>query len=286
MAAYAALTDRVDQEMGRLLRDLEAKGELDNTLVLFFSDNGACPFDSGKIDNRKPYEPGVKWNNSTGWAWARNSPFRLYKQNQFEGGIATPAIVHWPAGMKRKPGALVHSPAHLVDVLPTLAEVANATVPESYSGRTPTPLAGVSLAPILAGKEAAPRPPIHLLYGTDRGLRDGDWKLVSFQSQPWELYNLAEDRTELHDLAGKHPDVLARMAKRWHEMAAEVLHAPAKDREPVTETATGQQNPRWSNYTGAKSPKAGGTENKKRPKKAAAPAAPTNPKKPNSPSQP
>jgi arylsulfatase len=278
IAAYAALIDRVDQEMGRLLRDLEAKGELDNTLVLFFSDNGACPFDSGRIENREPYEPGVSWGNSTGWAWARNSPFRLYKQNQFEGGIATPAIVHWPAGMKRKPGALVHSPAHLVDVLPTLAEVAGATVPESYPGRTPTPLAGVSLAPILAGKEAAPRPPIHLLYGTDRGLRDGDWKLVSFQSQPWELYNLAEDRTELHDLAGKHRAILARMVKQWHEMAAEVLHAPAKERAPVTETATGQQNPRWSDYTGAKSPKDGGTENKKRPKKVASPAAPTNPK--------
>lgn len=215
MAAYAGLIDRVDQEIGRLLRDIESKGELDNTIVMFFSDNGACAFDTGIIDkDHEPYDPDTHWNDSTGWAWARNSPFRLCKQNQFEGGIASPAIIHWPAGIKLKPGALVHSPAHLVDVLPTLAEVAGAKVPDTYPGRNPTPLAGVSLAPILAGKEAASRPPIHLLYSTDRGLRDGDWKLVSFQSQPWELYNIKEDRTELHNLAAKHPDIVTSMEKK------------------------------------------------------------------------
>ena len=161
MAAYAALIDRVDQELGRLVRDLEAKGELDNTLILFLSDNGACPYDRINIGiNRQPYEPGVSWSDSTGWAWVRNTPFRYYKQNQFEGGIATPAIVHWPAGLKQQPGALVHTPAHLVDVLPTLAEIAGATIPRSYPGRELSPLAGISLAPILAGKTLASRPPI------------------------------------------------------------------------------------------------------------------------------
>ncbi len=272
MAAYAGMIDRVDQEIGRLMRDIEAKGELDNTIVMFFSDNGACAFDTGIIDkDGEPYDPTRYWNDSTGWAWARNSPFRLYKQNQFEGGIATPAIIHWPAGIKLKPGALVHSPAHLVDVLPTLAEVAGAAVPNTYPGRNPTPLAGISLVPILAGKEAGTRPPIHLLYSTDRGLRDGDWKLVSFQSQPWELYNIKEDRTELHNLADKHPDIVARMAKQWHEMTANVLHAIPKERVPVSETATGKKNERWSDYTGTKPPKSAEAVKKKRPKKAATP---------------
>ncbi|MGE3776667.1 MAG: sulfatase-like hydrolase/transferase, partial [Pirellulaceae bacterium] len=117
MAAYAALIDRVDQELGRLLADLAAQGELDNTLILFFSDNGACPYDRTSTGtDRDPFRPDVTWSDSTGWAWARNSPFRYYKQNQFEGGIATPAIAHWPAGLKLPAGSLVHSPAHLVDI--------------------------------------------------------------------------------------------------------------------------------------------------------------------------
>jgi arylsulfatase A-like enzyme len=254
MAAYAAMIDRVDQEVGRLLRDVEAKGELDNTLILFFSDNGACPYDRRSTDtDRQPFEPDVTWSDSTGWAWARNSPFRYYKQNQFEGGIATPAIVHWPAGLKLKPGSLVHSPAHLVDVLPTLAEVAGAKVPASFPGRELTPLAGVSLAPILAGQPMTQRPPIHLLFGSDRGLRDGDWKLVSFQSEPWELYNLAEDRTELRNVAARHPDIAGRMVKQWHEMTANVLQATAKERAPVATTATGHLHHEWSNYAGGAS---------------------------------
>ena len=251
MAAYAALIDRVDQELGRLIADLKQRGELDNTLILFFSDNGACPYDRRSTDaDREPYNPEVTWSDSTGWAWARNSPFRYYKQNQFEGGIATPAIVHWPAGIKAKPGTLVHTPAHLVDVFPTLAEVAGAKVPDTYPERELTPLAGVSFAPVLAGKPAVPHPPIHLLFASDRGLRDGDWKLVSFQSQPWELYNLAKDRTELNNVAAQHPDITARMVKQWTDMAENVLSTPAKERGPVAATATDHRHNEWSNYGG------------------------------------
>lgn len=271
MAAYAGLIDRVDQEIGRLLRDIDAKGELDNTIVMFFSDNGACAFGSHSVGkNQEPYDPNTEWTDSTGWAWTRNSPFRLYKQNQFEGGIASPAIIHWPAGIKLKPGALVHSPAHLVDVLPTLAETVGATVPDTYPEREPTPLAGISLAPILAGKETGPRPPIHLLYHTDRGLRDGDWKLVSFQSQQWELYNIKDDRTELHNLAQKHPDIVARMEKQWHAMAKNDLRTIPLEQEPVAKTAADYQNIRWANYSDASPPNSEATGKKKRPKQAAA----------------
>ncbi|MFZ5831824.1 MAG: arylsulfatase [Planctomycetota bacterium] len=250
MAAYAALIDRVDQELGRLLKDLNERGELENTLVLFFSDNGACPYDRRSIAaDREPYEPDVTWSDSTGWAWARNTPFRYYKQNQFEGGIASPAIMHWPAGLKAEPGSLVHSPAHLVDVLPTLADITQTKLPQSWPDRELSPVAGISLAPILAGRQIPSRPPIHLLFSSDRGLRDGDWKIVSFRSQPWELYNLAQDRTELRNLAAEHPEILDRMVKLWHQMSEEVLGAPAKETAPVAATAGQQRHPEWTDFS-------------------------------------
>jgi arylsulfatase len=200
--------------------------------------------------DRPPYEPDVSWSDSTGWAWARNSPFRYYKQNQYEGGVATPAIAHWPAGLRRAPGTLIHSPAHLVDVLPTVADITGAPVPESHPGRGLTPLAGVSLLPILTGAEVTERPPIHFLFATDRALRDGDWKLVSFRGQPWELYNMADDRTELHDVAAQYPERLATMSRQWHQMATEVLRAPERECRPVATKAGSHQHPEWSVYSG------------------------------------
>jgi arylsulfatase len=200
--------------------------------------------------DREPYDPESNWSDSTGWAWARNTPFRYYKQNQFEGGIATPAIVHWPAGLKTKPGALVNFPAHLVDVLPTLADLCGATVPTNWPGRELTPFAGISLKPILEGRTITSRPPIHLLFASDRGLRDGDWKLVSFQSDPWELYNIAQDRTEVHNVAAQHPDIVKRMAKQWTDMAVSVLNASAKECKPVAATAADPRRHReWTDCT-------------------------------------
>ncbi len=251
MAAYAALIDRLDQELGRLFEDLKRNGELDNTLILFLSDNGACPYDRKSVGrDLDPCGPEAKWSDSTGWAWARNTPFRYYKQNQFEGGIATPAIVHWPAGLKTKPGALDDSPVHIVDVLPTLAEVSGATLPTSWPERDLSPLAGISMTPLFAGQKIKDRPPIHLLFSSDRGLRDGDWKLVSFQSEPWELYNIAQDRTELHNVADQHPDLVQKMVRQWTDMAENVLHAPAKEYAPVAETATVPPHHReWTDYS-------------------------------------
>lgn len=250
MTAYAALVDRLDQELGRLVANLKANGEFENTLILFLSDNGACPFDRRNLGrNLEPYNPESSWSDSTGWAWARNSPFRYYKQNQFEGGVATPAILHWPAGSRVEPGAIVDSPAHLVDVLPTLVEVSGASVPANWPGRELTPMAGISLAPILAGRKIASRPPIHFLYNRDRGLRDGDWKLVSFQSGPWELYNIATDRTEMRNVASQYPEIVARMAATWTDMSKNVLRAPAGEFSPVREADTKpHRHPEWSNY--------------------------------------
>ncbi len=249
MTALAGMIDRLDQEIGRLVADIEAKGELDNTMILFFSDNGACPYDRNNVHmDRPPYEPDTKWSDSTGWAWVRNTPFQYYKQNQYEGGISSPAIVHWPAGLKTKPGSVDPSPSHLVDVLPTLADLAGAKIPDTWPGREPTPLAGISLKPILEGGKITSRPPIHLLYGKDRGLRDGDWKIVSFQRHPWELYHISGDRTELHDLAAEQPERMERMVKQWHEMAEKVLMAPKNECAPVDSAPSPKANREWTKF--------------------------------------
>jgi arylsulfatase A-like enzyme len=250
MAGYAAMIDRVDQELARLVADLESAKELENTLIVFLSDNGACPYDRQNVrPDLPPHDPRSRWSDSTGWAWARNAPFRFYKQNQFEGGIATPAIFHWPAGLKSKPGAIDPTPAHLVDILPTVLEITQTPELKSLPGRTPSPLAGVSLAPIFAGKPLESRPPIHFLFGNDRALRDGDWKLVSFRGGPWELYHLSADPTELTNLAAGQPDRVKRMAAEWHRMTRDVLKAPASEQKPVA-PAKSQIHPEWSDYSG------------------------------------
>jgi len=251
MTTLAAMIDRIDQEIGRVVADIEKAAELDNTLILFFSDNGACPYDRRNIrPNLMPWDPRTHWTDSTGWAWARNAPFRFYKQNQFEGGASTPAVMHWPNGMKntKLKGGITHQPAHLVDVLPTIAEVAGAEIPKEYPGRQPTPLAGTSLVPILRGQALEKRPPIHLMFNMDRGLRDGDWKLVSFKAKKWELYNLAEDRCELNNLAEKHPEIVEKMAREWHRMAEEEVLATAKEQKPVSDEGPPHANREWTRF--------------------------------------
>ncbi len=249
MTALAGMIDRVDQEMGRVIQDLKDNGELENTFILFVSDNGACPYDrSSRHMDREPYEPDVTWSDSTGWAWARNTPFRYYKQNQFEGGICTPGIVHWPAGLGWKPGSISKQPLHLVDVLPTLAEMGKAALPESWPDRQLEPVSGVSFLSLLKGKPMNDRPPIHLLFGQDRGLRDGDWKLVSFKSEPWELYNISKDRTELNNLASKYPKRVKLMSDIWHDMTENVLKAKGSSNRPVSETVVPHKHPEWTAF--------------------------------------
>lgn len=255
MTTLAAMIDRVDQEVGRLIDDLRQHDELDNTLILFVSDNGACPYDRRKpLLDIRPTGAQDSYGDSTGWAWARNSPFRYYKQNQFEGGISTPAIIHWPDGLKLPAGSIVDQPAHLIDVLPTLADISNAPIPKTWPGRELHPVSGVSLKPILEGRRLDNRPPIHLLFATDRGLRDGDWKLVSFQSAAWELYNIAEDRTELNNLAKQHPERLNQMVSQWNEMAKHILQTPPRSYSPVDDDAPLPHRHReWTNFD-AKTP--------------------------------
>ena len=255
MVTLAAMIDRVDQEVGRLIEYLKKNGELDNTLILFISDNGACPYDQRWLQrNVEPTSGGVKLSDSTGWAWARNAPFRYYKQNQFEGGISTPAIVHWPAGLKTKPGAIVDTPAHLIDVLPTLADLGDAEIPTTHPTRDLRPVSGVSLRSVLEGEELKRSEPIYLQFSTDWGLRDGDWKLVSFKGQEWELYNMANDRTELNNLAESQPERLKAMITKWRAISADVLHSEELANAQVSPTEVPRTNDRWTIYSDDEKP--------------------------------
>ena len=155
MSVFAAMVDSVDQNMGRLIDHLKKKKVFDNTLILICSDNGACPFERTHGKDLKPWDPKSYWCYDVGWAHAGNTPFRWYKQNQHEGGISSPLIAHWPAGLKAKAGSITDQPGHLIDVMATLADVAGAKYPARFAGRDITPLQGKSLLPVLQGKERA-----------------------------------------------------------------------------------------------------------------------------------
>ncbi len=255
MVTLAAMIDRVDQEVGRLVEDLKKHGELENTMILFVSDNGACPYNRRPMRlNIEPTNGGALLGDSTGWAWARNAPFRYYKQNQFEGGISTPAIIHWPAGLKTEPGSIVDTPVHLIDVLPTLADLADATIPEEHPTRDLRPVSGISLRPILEGETLKRSEPIYLQFAYDWGLRDGDWKLVSFSRQEWELYNVANDRTELHDLAKEEPERLKAMVEKWRDMSANVLHSEQLATATTKPVEIPRTNDRWTVYSDSDTP--------------------------------
>ncbi|MEY4089671.1 MAG: Arylsulfatase [Verrucomicrobiota bacterium] len=218
MATFAAMVDRLDQNIGRLVAHLERLGVGKDTVIMFFSDNGGCPFDRNKLNEIPPWEGGGHWTYDAAWAGASNTPFRWYKQNNHEGGIASPMIVHWPAGIARG-GKFITTPAHLVDVLPTCMELGGAKRPTEVEGRPIPPLSGRSLAPVLAGG-TLPERTLFWTFGQNRGVRTGPWKLVSAVGRPWELYNLDSDRTELKDLARAEPTRLASLTAEWERINA------------------------------------------------------------------
>lgn len=255
MVTLAAMIDRVDQEVGRLVDNLKEHDELEDTLILFVSDNGACPYDRrAPLLDVEPTNGDIALADSTPWAWARNAPFRFYKQNQFEGGISSPGIVRWPGGLKTKPGAIVDTPAHLIDVLPTLADLAGTSVPGQYPQRELRPISGVSLRPVFEGKKLNRAEPIHLQFSSDYGLRDGDWKVVSFKGQEWELYNVANDRTETNNLAVSEPDRLAAMVEKWKNMSRDVLHSATLANPKMLPAQSPKSNSQWTVFSDSNEP--------------------------------
>jgi arylsulfatase len=233
MEVFAAMVDVMDQNIGRLVDFVKEKGIFDNTLILFCSDNGACPFERTSGRYLKPWDPKSHWTYDASWAHVGNTPFRLYKQNQHEGGISSPLIVHWPKGLRAEAGSVTHQPGHLIDFMATFIELADATYPERTGDRQIDPLVGKSLLPVFRGETRQPHETLYFHYGTDRALRQGPWKLVSAKLGRWELYNLDEDRTELHDLHERRPERVAAMAAEWFRIAEQVDRLPQRALAPV-----------------------------------------------------
>ncbi len=235
MEVFAAMVEILDRNVGRLVEYLKQHDLFENTIILFCSDNGACPFERTRGRNLKPWDPKSYWTYDASWAHVGNTPFRLYKQNQHEGGISSPMIVHWPAGLKTEAGSVTDQPAHLVDFMATFLELSGAEYPQRVGDRIIDPLVGRSLVPIFDGKQRDPHESLYFHFSTDRALRQGPWKLVSAKLGRWELYNLDEDRTELNDLAAKHPERVAVMAEEWFRIARGQERLQGREVAPVND---------------------------------------------------
>ena len=226
MAVYAAMVDRMDAAIGRIIAHLKTTGQLDNTALFFLSDNGACAeWDPYGFDNKSGPQnvlhtgddlkrvggPESYISYGSGWANACNTPFRLYKHYNHEGGIRTPFIVHWPAGLKAR--GLAPGPGYITDFMPTICALAGATYPENALAQE-----GVNLTGIFKGEALPPRR-IFIEHEGNRSVRDGDWKLVALHEKAWELYHITADPTEMRDLAKQEPARVAELAKAWDEWA-------------------------------------------------------------------
>lgn len=226
MAIHAAMVDRMDREIGRVLQQIRQMNAWEDTLVIFLSDNGADATVMVRGDGHsQSADPGSAASFlclGPGWASAANAPFRRHKIWVHEGGISTPFIMHWPARV-RSGGALRRTPSHVIDLVPTVLELAGIAPPSSWNGQPRLPLPGGSLVPVLDRDVVIPREYLYWHHEGNRALRVGDWKVVSEaeNNATWELYNLRTDRIESNDLAGQHPERVREMAALWDRLDAE-----------------------------------------------------------------
>jgi arylsulfatase A-like enzyme len=230
MAVHAAMVHRMDREIGRVIDQVKAMGALENTLIIFLSDNGASAERVLRGDGHDPTAPPGSARTflciEPGWANLCNSPLRRSKIYVHEGGISTPLILHWPAVIKDH-GQLRHNPGHLIDFVPTLLELAGGKTGregdspifvERKLGQSPEavpPLPGKSLLPVLTKDNTVPRDYLWWFHSGNRAIRMGDWKIVTDGAGPWELYDLAKDRCEMHDLAQQLPDKARELQQAW-----------------------------------------------------------------------
>ena len=240
MAVYAAMVEAVDQGVGRIVKHLEETNDLDNTLILFTSDNGACyewgPFGFDGVSRRGEtiLHTGEELQNvggrgthhsyGSGWANLCNTPLRLYKHFTHEGGINSPFIAHWPKGFAPNQD-WVRQPVHVMDIVPTILDAVDAEAPIEREGIEVQPIEGTSLLPAMRGEDL-PERSLGFDHQGAHALRRGDWKLVWSKRMPfpiqWELYNLAEDRCEMNDLAKEQPERVEEMAAEWERWARRV----------------------------------------------------------------
>lgn len=264
MEVYAAAVDNVDQSLGRLVAALERHGELDNTIIVFTSDNGATA--EGGAEGTRSYfsqfthVPGLpaEWERDVprdlqllggpqatvhyprGWAMASNTPFRLYKSDTFAGGIRTPFLVHWPAGLSDVEGQLRHQYVYVTDVTPTLLELAGVPRAEQRHGIPAAEVDGVSAAGVLTDDAPSLHARQYTETGGNRGYFADGWKIVTrhvpgtpFRDEEWELYDLERDPTETRNVAAEQPEVLARLAAEWERAAWQNAVFPLNDFGPA-----------------------------------------------------
>jgi arylsulfatase A-like enzyme len=251
MAIHAAMIDRMDREIGRVLEQVKAMGADENTVVLFVSDNGASAEQIIRGDMNDPSaEPGSAKSYlclGPGWSSAANAPFRLHKSWVHEGGISSPLIVHWPARLPAR-GELRHDPCHFIDILPTVIALAGGkTVSSEWKGQAAPPLPGRSLTPAFAKDAAVAHKFLYFHHLTNRAIRVGDWKLVAKGDKgPWELYDLKTDRCEQKNLADRHPDRVREMAAQWQKCEDEFRRqaGPPPEEKPAGQKKTAKQKNR------------------------------------------
>lgn len=229
MAIFAAMIDRMDQQIGRVLDSLKEHNEFENTLIVFLSDNGACAewdprgFDGASSNDnilhiggelKKMGGPDTYHSVGSGWANASNTPWRLYKHFNHEGGINSPCILHWPKGLMGLEGTMSHRPTHLIDLMPTVLAASGTT----YQGKLPLP--GNNLMAEIDPNIAEERT-LFFEHEGNRAIRKGNWKLVALRGQPWELYDFSSVRTEMTDLAQQQPERVKQMVAEWESWAAD-----------------------------------------------------------------
>ena len=214
MAVFAAMVDRMDQNIGRVLEKIEEAGLAENTLVIYLSDNGSCPYDSNRDFIYPPGDARGFRCLSAAWANVGNTPFRYFKQYGQEGGAQTHFIARWPSVIN--PGSITFQQGHIVDLAPTILEACGLAYPDSIQNRKTQPLMGKSLLPVFKGEEAA-ESPFYFSGWTDkfRMYRKGDWKIVKTNGEEWELYNLKTDPTEITNQADENPEVLQEMLESF-----------------------------------------------------------------------
>jgi arylsulfatase A-like enzyme len=239
---YAAQIERLDENIGRLVAKLKDLGKLENTLILFLSDNG-CSAEKGifgwqypanKRENFKQWrnQSGRSASQGEGWSNASNAPFRKHKRWVHEGGIATPFIAHWPKQIKSR-GKLTHQPGHVVDVMSTLVDIAGANYPKTFNGKQIKPAPGKSLMPTFRNPQEVKERTLFWEHETHAAIRQGNWKLVTenaTQAEAWELYDMSKNRTETDNVATQMPNRVKGMRKKWGTWArqADVLPWPGK----------------------------------------------------------
>ena len=222
MAVYAAMIDRVDQNLGRLFTKVKELGEWDNTLIMFLTDNGACPEQPNTTPNIPPGPVESYRTISVGWANASNTPYRKFKSTDYEGGIRTPFIAHWPGVIK--PG-MTNQVGHIIDVSATFRDITGAKYPKEILGNKTKPPLGKSLLPILKGEEREPHQEIYWHFNRANAVRQGDLKVVR-AGKAWELYDLKADPTETNNLAKERPEKTAELAQKWEAWREDYKNKP------------------------------------------------------------